>query len=320
MKEYILDDFARPGPTAWTGQLARGAGEFPDNRPSALASGALETEQLPGDWRGYETLQFTLLNPWRRIVLAGFDLYDQAALDSPNLEYGDFVAHARSLLLGEGITHVVVRIHPISTQRGDRMLDLSSIRRLTLRIPEALPGEPMISIANLRLSPSSEIDGLAKARPGDAILAIRHLDIRCYTHQPEQYEDPEDVLALAAQLEAEQKALSDAVRVAQIHGKQTHYADAVKVAADVASKARPLLAWHFSPNAKHRNLSEALALVRAEKARLLDFLSFRAHADDEDDSNLSFGLVKPVPDLGRLTLSGNKLLGPDGRPVLVCSM
>lgn len=321
MGSYVLDDMGPQGSTAWAGGIKRGEGCFPDGRASAAILGDAVAERLPGDWRSYKSLQFTLYNPWRRVAHAGFAIHDQAALDSPELEYGDCIEHGEALLLGEGITHVVVQIDPIMTQRGNRMLDLANVRRFFLRFPGPMEGEAPISIAGLRLCEEvSEVDSLAQARPGDSITFIKHLDISCYTYKPELYVEPGDIVALAGELEAEMKALEDAIRVAQINGKQTHYENAVMLAADVALKSRPLLAWHFSPNAKRRNMTEALSLVREAKEKLLRLLSFKQHEDDEDDTNVAFSLVKPVPDLGKLTISGNKLLGPDGKPVLVCAM
>ena len=320
MSSLIIDSFSEDGTILWEGSMERGKGSFPDGRRSASVKGKIISGKLPGDWESYGSYSLPY-NPWERTVIAGINIYDQTALDSPDLEYGDFINHDRSLLLGEGITHVVIRIDPISTQRGNRMLDLKNIRRVEIIIPEPLQDETPISVADLRLCREHEdIDAMAAAKPGDSIIYIRHLDISCYTYQPENYTEPEDVSALARVLENELNELKKAIRAAEINGKQTYYSNAVVVAAEVASISRPMLAWHFSPRAKRRNLSEALSLVREEKKKLMDLLSSRRHEDNEDDSNLSLSLVKSIPDLGKLTISGKRFLDANGKPVLVCAM
>ncbi len=321
MSSLIIDSFFKNGAILWEGYMEYGNGSFPDGRPSASVKGKIISEKLPVDWDSYGSLQFTVYNPWERTVIAGINIYDQTALDSPNLEYGDCITHGRSLMFGEGITHVVIQINPISTQRGNRMLDLKNIRKVEIIIPEPLSGEAPISIANLRLCTEPDtIDAIAAARPGDSIIYIKHLDISCYTYQPENYVEPEDVAKLAKTLEVEMNELRKVIRAAEINGKQTYYAKAVIIAAEIASISRPMLAWHFSPGAKRRNLSEALVLVQEEKRKLMDLLSSRCHEDDEDDSNLSLSLVKPLPDPGKLKISGNKFLDAAGKPVLICAM
>jgi beta-galactosidase GanA len=321
MSSILLDSFSKDGTIVWEGNVERSKGGFPDGRASAAVKGKITACKLPGNWESYGSLQFTIYSPLERTVVGGINIYDQTALDSPDLEYGDFVEHNRSLMIGEGITHIVIRIDPISTQRGNRMLDVKNIRKIEMFIPEPLQDETPISFADLRLCREHDaVDVLGSARPGDSIIYIKHLDISCYTWQPENYTEPEDVAGLAGMLEDEMNELKKAIRAAEINGKQTYYSNAVMIAAEVASISRPMLAWHFSPRAKRRNLSEALFLVREEKKKLLDLLSSRRHEDDEDDSNLLLSLVKPIPDLGRLKISENKFVDASGKPVLVCAM
>lgn len=321
MGSFVFEDFISEGLTVWEGSVERGRGAFPDGRASAAVKGKITAGKLPGDWDTYGSLQFTIYNPWERTVLAGINIYDRAALESPELEYGDCVEHGQSLLLGEGITHIVLRIAPLSTKRGNRMLDVKNVRKLEIFVPEPMPGEAPLSVARMRLSREQDtVDSLADARPGDSILLIKHLDISCFTYQPEDYAEPGDIVELAGTLENEMKELGRAIRAAEINGKQTCYSKAVMVAAEIASISRPVLAWHFSPRAKRANFSEALSLVREEKKKLLDLLSSRCHEEDEDDSNLALSLVKPVPDLGSLKISGNRFVDSAGKSVLLCAM
>ncbi|MCL2526861.1 MAG: beta-galactosidase [Defluviitaleaceae bacterium] len=277
-----------------------------------IINGVKSEKTLPDNWQGFKTLQFTLNNTGERPGFAGFNIYDQASQESPDLEYGDCVEHGGSILAGEGIIHVVVEIAPISTRRGNRMLDLCSICKL-----EIVCGEN-ITVSNLRLSHAAAPD--PSPSPGDSIVHIKHLDIHNYTHQPELYQEPDDIAVLKQNLDSAMTALSEGIRIAEINGRQVHYERATLLAAEVASKSRAVLAWHFGPKAKRRNLSQALALVTRANTRLRDFLSSRRHDDDEDDSNVSLSRVKPVPDLGGLAIEGDRFVSPNGEPVLVCSM
>jgi hypothetical protein len=316
----MLDTFGGPE-NRWTGPLAVGEGRLPDGRVGARLAGTAECEALPGDWRGYGSLQFTVYNPWSRPVVGGIQIWDRRGKDSPDRDYGDIVDRGRALLFGEGITHAVIRIAPIQTQRGDRMLDLADIVKVILRFPAPEPGEEPLVIANLRLSePTDEPDEVAQAQPGDSVLYLQHLDISVYTYKPELFEDPEDVKALYARVLAEKERLERAVRVAEINGKQALYARAALVAADIALYTRPMLAWHFAPAAKRRNLQGALDELRRHREELEALLSSRRHEDDEDDSNLPLPLVKPIPDLKSLRIEGRAFVDASGTPVLVCAM
>jgi beta-galactosidase GanA len=316
----VLDEFSGHS-NRWTGPLAAGEGRFPDGRVGARLSGTAECETLPSDWRGYGSLQFTVYNPRSRPAIGGIQIWDRQGKESPDREYGDIVDRGRALLFGEGITHAVIQIDPIQTQRGDRMLNLAEIVKVILKFPAPEAGEDELVITNLRLSePKVEPDEAAQAQPGDSILYLKHLDISAYTYKPELYEDPEDVKRLYARTLAEKERLEKAVRVAEINGKQTLYARAALVVADIALYTRPMMAWHFSPAAKRRNLQGALNELVKHRENLEALLSSRRHEDDEDDSNLPISLVKPMPDLKSLRIEGRGFVDDSGTPVLVCSM
>ncbi|WP_165822352.1 beta-galactosidase [Paenibacillus montanisoli] len=321
MASLLLDDFTLKDREGWEGRIEGGQGRFPDGRASAAIRGRIVTEQLPQNWSGYGSLQFTLHNPWDRAVVGGIELFDGLSLESPELEFGDYVERPKSLLIGEGITHVVIRIDPIQTTQGTRILDLGQVVRVAIRVPEPGEGEQPISIASLRLSPEhEEIDGIAYARPGDSVLVMRHLDISCFTYEPENYREPEDVVRLYRELTLEKEKLQDVIDTAEINGKQTLYARVALVTADIALKSRPNLAWHFSPRAKRSNLSGALSLAREERYNLERLLSSFRHEDDEDDSNLPIPLVKPIPDFKSLKIEGKAFVDTSGKPALVCAM
>ena len=320
-KNLVLDAFSTESNVSWMGEVERGRGIFPDGRPSAAASGNISSDTLPSDWRGYGSLQFTIHSEWDRAAIGGICIYDQDAIDNDELDYFDFVHLGRQLLIGEGITHVVIDIDPIKTTRGERMLNLENVRRVLLSIPKPANGEAPLSISNLRLSSCTRMpDDVSGLKPGDTIMYIKHNDTNYYTHDPKGYTEPEDIVQLKAQLKEAMEEFNDMIRIADIGGRQTHYAKAVYLAAEIALKARSVLAWHFQPKRKRRNLTEALELVKAESQKLYEFVVSLRHDDDEDDSNFPLSTVKPIPDLSKLKISGNRFIGPDGRPVLICAL
>lgn len=317
----LLDCFTLEDQVEWEGRIERGRASLPCGKAASAVWGRIVTEQLLEDWSGYGSLQFTVFNPWNRPVVGGIDIYDRRSLTSPELPFGDFVGRGRSLVLSEGVTHVIVRIDPIQTTLGSRMLELDQVVRVVIHMPEPEEADEPIALAALRLSPErEELDSLAEARPGDSVLIIRHLDVSCYTYEPDSYRDPDDVLALIAELTRATDKLQRAMDVAEINGKQTLYPRTALVTADIALKARPMLAWHFSPRAKRENLSGALALVREELEKLEQLLSSKRHEDDEDDSNLPIPLVKPLPDFASVRVNGKRFVDKSGQPVLVCAM
>ena len=332
MNSVILDNFSITKEIQWEGDLVRNQGSFPDARIAGCISGSISTCELLSNWDGFTTLQFTLFNPWDYAVVGGIDIYDQTALNSSELEFGDYVKRDRSLLIGEGITHVIIFINPIQTTQGNRMLDLNNIRKVKISAPQPSENDIPISISSLRLSGDnninnendinniSYIDDLASAQPGDSVLVMKHLDIQCFTYKPEKYKEPEDILQLFGELKQEKDRLRDVVDIANINGRQTLYDQAVLIAVDIALIGRPMLAWYFLPRAKRANLNDALDLIREERKKLEDLLNSRTHEDDEDDSNLPMPLVKPLPDMKNVKISGNKFVDKAGNPVLVCAM
>lgn len=321
MTTQILDDFVSPSSVRWNGRLDRGKGRMPNGKSGALVRGVIVTEQLQGDWRGFQSLQCTIYNPLSQAVIGGIEIWDREGWNSPEREYGDYVDRRRSFLLGEGVTHVVIQIDPIQTTRGGRMLNLAEVVKVALRFPEPGEGEPPLIISSLRLSDiRDEPDRMSSAAAGDAVLFMRHLDISCCIYEADRYVEPEDVQELERRVIAEKERLTHAVRIAEINGKQVLYARAALVAADIALIGRPMLSWHFSPAAKRRNLEGALEELEKHRLSLEALLSSREHEDDEDDSNLPLPIVKGFPDYASLQIDGMKFVDAYGSPALICAM
>ena len=282
-----------------------------------------KTFEKDGDWRGYGSLQLTIKCGWDRAATGGFNIYDQEALDSPDLEYGDCIEHGRSIMVGEGTTHVVIEIDPISTRRGSRMLNLDSVRKMDMNFPAALDGEQPVFVTDIRLSKEVNVpDEISQVKPGDTVIHIQHHDIRSYTYQPENYTEPEDIQALKQEFDREMEAFKLTLRNAELLDRKIHCSRAVLFVADIASIARANVPWHFGPKAKRRNLSQALELVRAENRKLYECNTGiridRVEAECASTSHLN--TVRNIPPLNELTIEGNKFLDPGGRPVLICSM
>ena len=162
----VLDDFATASSVNWSGEFQRGEAQFPDGRAGARATGRIETEELEQNWTGSKSLQFSVFNPWDHPVIGGIDIYDQTSLDSPELEFGDCISRGRCLMYSEGVTHVVIRIDPIQTTQGGRMLDLENVRRVALSFPKPAANQPPLSVSNFRLcDPATSVDESANAKP-----------------------------------------------------------------------------------------------------------------------------------------------------------
>lgn len=319
MNTKTLDCFTLKSSINWQGDLTRSAASFPDNRPGGQITGQITTTDLPADWTGYRSLQLTLHNPWPTTVMGSINIYDQAALVSPELEFGDFIG--RQFMIVEGTTHLIIRVDPIHTDQGTRNLDLDSIAKVEIHIPDPQNDQPPISVSNLRLSePEETLDDSAAAKPGDAVMLIIHLDVSCSVHQPDQYKEPADVIALENELRTEVTKLTDMVKTAEMNGKQTHYHEIPLVISDIALASRPMLAWHFSPRAKKKNMTQALAMVRNERQFLNDYLTGCIHEDDEDDSNLPIPYIKDFPDFSKIKIKDQTFIDKYNKPLLICAM
>lgn len=315
----MLDDFTSQSTTIWQGNIQRDTGKFPDGRTGANAVDLITTDNLSvTDWSKYSSLQITFYNASDENLVGRINLYDKESLVSPELDYGDFVG--REIMFAEGITHLVVRIKPIMTDQGTRMLDITNIARVGINIPETPGGHSPIIITSMRLADTPlDIDELADAKPGDSISVVRHLNISCYTYQPENYIEPDNVTILHTELENELQKLNDYINIASLSGKKTQYHEIAQVAATVALHARPMLPWHFSPRAKLKNYSEALGIVRKERHDLEDELNGHIRPND----NYARQLPQPIDSItntGGFKIDGKYFVNDAGQPQLLCSM
>lgn len=316
----LLETMAAGEPIAlWKGDVRRNAGSLPDGRPGAMVSGMISTMGLASDWTGFKSLQYTVYNPGVRVGVGGLFILDEEACGSAERQYGDFVDRANTMIYPDGITHVVVDIDPIQTTQGSRMLNLRVVRELGLGIPTSQE-QPYV-LANIRLSKEAgKPDAASGIRPGDTVMHLRHMDVECYTFEPERCPESEDAAKLRRKVESETARLEEIIGVARLAGKQTLYEEIGLAVSDIAVKARPLLPWHFSGPRRKENLTEALEIVRPLREHLEKYVKGIIHEDDEDDSNWPIPWVADVPDLRSLKIDGRAFVNELGEPQLVCAM
>ena len=202
---------------------------------------------------------------------------------------------------------------------GPREFDFSRIRSLELDLG-ATPEAP-VHVRHLRLCGERDRVGPpAEPSPGDTVTFLRNQDTACYTYELEKAESPGEVTALEERLRAETRGLERAVRLARLGGKQTLYAEAGLLAAEVALEGRAVYPWTRHPAQRAGDLAAALEIARGHRRSLELYSRGIVHEDDEDDSNIPLPTVPAFPSYERLKIEGDAFVDADGRPALLYAM
>ena len=291
---------------------------FPDGAACGELTGPLVLEDITRPWKGC-SLQLTLFRPQESTFVGGIVADDVVSLASSERQYGDCISMGRRLMLSPGITHLIFDVDPMRTTQGNRDFDFSQIRSFSLNLGGS-PESP-VYVRHLRLG--EERDSVGKPAipaPGDTITFLQHQDIACYTYELERAEQPEDIRRLEGELDAEMERLERGIRLAQLGGKQTLYAEAGQLVAEIGWEARGLYPWTRHPAQRQRDLEDALEIVRRHSRGLDLYARGVFHEDDEDDSNIPLPVVPALPGLSALKIDGNALVDGHGHPVLLYAM
>ncbi len=296
---------------------------FADDQPCARLEGPLvlddsTPEALKSFAKPTASIQLTIYRPGSRTTMGGFQADDALSLASSERDYGDFI-DARRLLLPPGLIHLIIRIDPMRTTQGNRDFDFSQLRSLKLDL-KATADEP-VYIRSLRLCDETDTVGPpARAHPGDSILYMQHQDIACYTYALEEVIAADDVRELREELHHAVQTLEQRIRIAQLGGKQTLYAEAALLTAEIALEARALYPWTNHAERRRLDLGDALDLIAPHSRELDLYARGILHEDDEDDSNRPVPKVPDFPDYRSLRIAGDALVDADDRPVLLYAM
>jgi hypothetical protein len=167
---------------------------------------------------------------------------DAVSLVSPEREYGDRISMARRLMLPQGGTHLILNIDPMRTTQGHRTFDFSRIREFTLHLGAS--AEDPVFVRNLRICAEHDSVGAPVVPvPCDSISCLQNQDQSCYTYLLEEVKPTPEIQTLQEHLERAVARLREAIEVSQMAGRQTLYAEAVELVADIALKARSLYPW-----------------------------------------------------------------------------
>lgn len=280
-----------------------------ESTPAALAAFAV----------GAASLQLSLYRPGSETTVGALQADDALSLRSAEREYGDFIDARRRLLLPPGLVHLIIRIDPMLTTQGNRNFDFSQLRSLRFDF-NATPETP-VYIRSLRLCVEAEtVAPPIVAQPGDSIFYMQHQDIACYTYELEALHAPAAIEALEARLRNEMQALERHIRIAQLGGKQTLYAEAALVCAEIALDVRALYPWTNHSEQRRVDLNDALQLIAPHRRELDLYARGILHEDDEDDSNIPVPKVPDFPDYQNLRRQGHAFVDSDDRPVLLYAM
>jgi hypothetical protein len=293
------------------------SGGFPDGKPCGKLTGRLQINDISESWAG-GSVQITVYRPVGAGT-GGVDADDAVSLISPEREYGDKIAMGRRMMVPQGITHVILNIDPMRTTQGNREFDFSQLRELGLNL--GADDKNPVYVRDLRVCDENESVGApAEPMPGDSISYMQNQDQSCYTYELGLVDPPTDIRELSDELGRETARLRDAIRVAQIGGSQTLYAEAADLVSDIALKARALYPWTNDPDRRRKDLSDALEIVREHISELDPFSRGIVHADDEDDSNIRVPAVPDLPDLSSHKIEGSAFVDGNGTPAVLYAM
>ena len=280
-----------------------------DSTPAALAAFATDAASL----------QLTLFRPGSETVVGDLQADDAISLCSTEREYGDFIDARRRLLLPPGTTHLIIRIDPMLTTQGNRNFDFSQLQALTLDF-KASPEHP-VYIRSVRLCAETEtIAPPVEPQAGDSIFYMQHQDIACYTYELKTRQIPAEIVVLEQDLGAEMQTLQRHIRIAQLGGKQTLYAEAALLCGEIALDIRALYPWTNHVAQRQSDLDDALRLIAPHTRDLDLYARGILHEDDEDDSNLPVPKVPAFPDYQSLRRQDHAFVDRDERPVLLYAM
>ena len=150
----LLYDFNHQNPGAfWTGRLTVSADHSLNNAQSLKLDLGTETysgvslNNLPADWRDYETLSITLFNPSTAPLTLTLRIND-VAHDRSDHAYND--RYNTRLTLGPGSNTFTRKLVDIENAPDGRSMDMSQVRRMGL-FAVRLPEPPTVYLLDLTL-------------------------------------------------------------------------------------------------------------------------------------------------------------------------
>ncbi|MDA0338092.1 MAG: beta-galactosidase, partial [bacterium] len=293
------------------------AAGFGDGQPAGELTGLLQLRDIEPSWAG-GSIQLTLFRP-SGAVTGGVIAEDAVSLLSPEREYGDRISMVGRIMLPQGITHLILHIDPMLTTQGNRAFDFSRIREFTLNLGASV--DAPVYVRHLRICAEHDAVGAPVIpAPGDSISCLQNQNQSCYTYLLEEVKPTAEIHGLQQQLQRNMARLRQAIRVSQMGGRQTLYAEAVELVADIALTARRLYPWTNDDDWRRQDLTDGLRLVGDHITELDAFARGMVHADDEDDSNIPVPAVPDLPVLSSLRIDGNTFVDGNGRPTVLYAM
>jgi hypothetical protein len=291
---------------------------FTDGLPCGRLTGPLVLDGIDRPWSG-ESVQLTIFRPQDDTIIGGVQADDVISLQSAERPYGDCIDMRRKIMLPPGLVHLVLDIAPMRTTQGNRDFDFGQIRTFHLDLG-ATPDRP-VYIRHLRLCNRQDTVGPpATPLAGDTVVLLQHQDISCYTYELAAAPVSPEIGELEGQVQEAIDDLDRSVRLAQLGGKQTLYAEAGRLAAEIALEARRAYPWTRHPAWRNIDLQQALAIARRHRDELDSYARGIVHEDDEDDANIPIPRVPEPVDLATLKIEADAFVDRHGHPRLLYAM
>jgi beta-galactosidase GanA len=315
-----LDNFDSPRSlSGWDGPITLGSA----SAAAVFADHKTEISFAPQErnWSGYDCLAFDVYSNDPHIRMLSLRLYDEAGGDRNKAGKYDYFDADRKIMVIQGWNHVEVRLHNLQAASYQRAVALDRVLRLVLSARgESLPWS--IRLSDIRLVKGLEALFVTRtAHPGDLLTIIdNRWFVTRQVARPEDVPESPQIANLRVMAERESAELRDTIRVAQMQGIDTIYAERRLVVSDLGLKVRPLLAWFNNDREKEKMFRYVADACRDERYELEERMNGVHRLPETDDTQLPQPLIPPLPTLRNRPISGWFFRDEHNEPLMVLSL
>lgn len=327
-KVSVIDDFEdKTSVDSWKGTF-----DISDKYPShgqlgielISPSGSiwLESEEIPTDWSGFETLKFDVYNPSENLYYGNLQIFDGLATDE-EAEVNGQSYKGQKLFLNTGWNHFEFLIQNAKVEEGDRLLGINKIRKIRF----AFGGiHHPLYFDNIRLVSGQELmNTLSDIQPSNCLTVIDDRYVYPRLAGPEEeIKLSAEVVQLRKQAEKVVLALEKDIKIAEMQGYQALYERIPLIAANVGLGIRSKLVYFQNEKDEIKMLNYIIQSCSQTSRELNILLSAQQSNipvfEPENDASPYPFYVPPFPPLKELMIEDGFYRDKTGKPVMILSM
>ncbi len=327
-KVSVIDDFEdKTSVDRWKGTFDisdkyPSHGQLGIELTSPSGSISLESEKIPTDWSGFETLKFDVYNPSENLYYGNLQIFDGLATDE-EAEVNGQSYRGQKLFLNTGWNHFEFLIQNAKVEEGDRFLGISKIRKIRF----AFGGiRHPLYFDNIRLVSGQEpMNTLSDIQPSHCLTIIDDRYVYPRLAGPEEeIKLSAEVVQLRKQAEKAVHALEKDIKIAEMQGYQALYERIPLIAANVGLGIRSKLVYFQNEKDEIKMLNHIIQSCRQTSRELNVLLSAQQSNipvfEPENDASPYPFYVPPFPPLKELMIEDGFYRDKTGKPVMILSM